>query len=459
MKVKEVLTGVVAIGLTAAISIGATMAYLTDTDEDVNVMTLGNVYIDQIEQERVDDEENQTELTDFEQNRPMLPSVYEGDEIPMAPDTDWVVPGDPAWSVVEDNTNVIDKFVTVKNTGKSEAYVRTIFAFEEDSSLIHFVTNGDNITEGATWTWEWIDGTATIDGDSYKLAVATYTQPLAAGETTIPSLKQVYMDKTADNDYCDQFGNTYDILVFSQAIQTAGFTGTDDPAGDATVALDTGFGDITTTSHPWNSNPVVYESAALQTALANGGTVVVGENITVTDAADTAKNVITEDTTVNFANSTLKLDIPDADSSTANWIGIDVQGGNVVFEGTTGGVTTANNGELYAVYVRNGATLTINGGSYIGGTSAVHVKEGTLIINGGYFESQAWVGEPGYTSDPYLINVTDANYGTTANVIIQGGSFLNWNPATSGDGNFVADGYTVVEEAVAEGTLYTVVPA
>ena len=76
MKLKKVLLGATAVALTAAVSIGATLAYLTDTDEDVNVMTLGNVYIDQIEQERVDDTDAQTELTDFEQNQPLLPAVY-----------------------------------------------------------------------------------------------------------------------------------------------------------------------------------------------------------------------------------------------------------------------------------------------------------------------------------------------------------------------------------------------
>ena len=46
MKIKKIIAGFLAVSLTAAVSIGATLAYLTDTDEDVNVMTLGNVKID-----------------------------------------------------------------------------------------------------------------------------------------------------------------------------------------------------------------------------------------------------------------------------------------------------------------------------------------------------------------------------------------------------------------------------
>ena len=244
MNLKKIILGTTAIALTAAVSVGATLAYLTDTDEDVNVMTLGNVYIEQIEQERVDDTDHQTELTDFQDNKPLLPAVYPGDSIDWADESEWVVPGDEAWKIVQDNDNVVDKFVTVKNTGDSDAYVRTLIAFEEDFSLIHHVGNGPDITEGATWEWEWLDGTFEYEGATYSLCVVTYTDVLPAGETTIPSLKQIYMNKAATNEYCEQFGDSYDILVYSQAVQSAGFD-------DATTALNEAFGEISVTANPW----------------------------------------------------------------------------------------------------------------------------------------------------------------------------------------------------------------
>lgn len=455
MKLKKALIGATAVALTAAVSIGATLAYLTDTDEDVNVMTLGDVYIDQIEQERVDDKDNQTELKEFEQNQPMLPAVYPGSFIPWAPADEWVVPGDEAWRVVEDNTNVIDKFVTVKNTGKSDAYVRTIFAFEKDNDLLHAIMNDENTPGDATWIWDWDIGSIELDGVEYILAEAVYTGAVAPGKTTIPSLKQVYLDKVATNEDCEKLGDTYDILVFSQAVQTEGF---DSIIAGPAAALDEAFGDITPANNPWVNKESSYAPAAkgVIPALAEGGKVTLSSDVTVTDEAAASKNVINKDTTLNFGSNTVTLDIPGATSATANWVGVNVEGGNVVFEGADGGVTCADNGELYAVYVRNGANLTINGGSYIGGTTAVHVREGVLTINGGYFENLVEGG--------YLINCTDANYKAgTAQVIIQGGSFLNWNPANNaaeGAGtNFLAPGYTVVEEAVADGILYTVVPA
>ena len=456
MKLKKVLLGATAVALTAAVSIGATLAYLTDSDEDVNVMTLGNVYIDQIEQERVDDDAAQDQLTDFEQNQPMLPAVYPGSEIPMAPADEWVVPGDEAWSVVEDNSNVIDKFVTVQNTGESDAYIRTIFAFEEDSSLIHRVVNSDNITEGATWIWEENVGTIVLDGTTYSLYVATYTEAVKPGVTTIPSLKQVYMDKSATNEYCEKLGATYDILVYSQAVQADGF---DSVISGADAALNEAFGDIDSTNNPWVNGNSSYAPASkgVIPALAEGGKVTLSSDVTVTDEAAAAKNVITNDTELNFGGNTVTLDLPDATGATENWVGVNVNGGNVVFDGAEGGITTADNPELYAIVVRNGANLTINGGKYIGGTSAISVTAGTVTINGGYFANQTDDAE-------YLLNCYDSAYNNgTASIIVKGGSFLNWNPAANaaeGAGtNFVAPGYTVIEEAVADGILYTVVEA
>ena len=53
---KKIISWLLVIAVTAALAVSGTMAYLTDTDEDVNVRTIGNVHIEQIEQERVDPE-------------------------------------------------------------------------------------------------------------------------------------------------------------------------------------------------------------------------------------------------------------------------------------------------------------------------------------------------------------------------------------------------------------------
>ena len=113
---KSTLIMLLSLVLAVAIGVGSTMAYLQDTDEDVNVMTLGNVYIDQIEQERIDSEKLPTaegNLKEFSQYKPLYPAVFDGSSIPW----DAASEADQAWKVVENNENVVDKFVTVKNTG------------------------------------------------------------------------------------------------------------------------------------------------------------------------------------------------------------------------------------------------------------------------------------------------------------------------------------------------------
>ena len=90
------------------------------------------------------------------------------------------------------------------------------------------------------------------------------------------------MKATATNEDVEKIdGNkngTYDILVVSQAIQVAGFA-------DAETALNAGFGDITTTNHPWTEGvnvPVIVSSADDMYAALNAGEkdlVVVGATI------------------------------------------------------------------------------------------------------------------------------------------------------------------------------------
>ena len=52
--VKKMLLSVVALASVAALSIAGTVAYLQDSDSDVNVMTLGNVSIEQHEYQRAE---------------------------------------------------------------------------------------------------------------------------------------------------------------------------------------------------------------------------------------------------------------------------------------------------------------------------------------------------------------------------------------------------------------------
>ena len=105
--------------LTVAVSISSTLAYLTSQDGDVNVMTVGNVKIQQNEQDR--------KGNDFQQGQMLLPMVGDTskkDEL-----------GYPAAE------NYIDKIVTVTNTGSTTAWVRTLIAIPQFEYAEHDGTN------------------------------------------------------------------------------------------------------------------------------------------------------------------------------------------------------------------------------------------------------------------------------------------------------------------------------
>ena len=98
--------------------------------------------------------------------------------------------------------------------------------------------------------------------------------------------------------------------------------------------------------------------------------------------------------------------------------------------------------------------LTIENGTFLGGTSVASVTKGNLTINGGEFSVNPYQG----TVYTYLINCYDASYKNgTATVAITGGTFHNWNPennAAEGEGtNFCPKGYKAFE---GENETYTV---
>ena len=212
---------------------------------------------------------------------------------------------------------------------------------------------------------------------------------------------------------------------------------------------------------------VVDEAYEFKKALATGGNVTLKENITVTDSSLEALNVISSDTTVNFGDKTFTLDAPYTGGP--NWLGIRINSGNVVFNGTTGGITVANTadnganiGEFYDVVLgttKDPANLTINGGRYIAGTSAVSVNKGTLTIEGGYFKALCGNAK-------FLLNCYDANFKNgSAKIIVKGGTFVNFNPSEYyGEPNqpisLVAEGYKVDSKVIdANTTEYSVVCA
>ena len=247
---KKALAWLLVLAMTAALAVGGTLAYLTDTDEDVNVMTVGKVKIDQLEYERVEAEtrDDDAVVQEFHDNKPLYPAVIDKDKFNWETNenyVDWEQIGKEDYTSgiwnPENINNEVDKMVFVKNKGDFDAYVRTVIAFEagnyetldEFRSKVHL-----NLNE-TDWTWEWTEVPVSIGEGSYFVATATYNKVLAPGALTEISLSQIALDPSATNEDVAGFGETYQVLVQSQAVQADGF---DDPE----TALTEAFGTIPT---------------------------------------------------------------------------------------------------------------------------------------------------------------------------------------------------------------------
>ena len=238
-------------------------------------------------------------------------------------------------------------------------------------------------------------------------------------------------------------------------------TGTEAPTIDLGVKL-------TATQTPYENDSFdnQYDKNAasfdeLKDAFANGGTIKVSKDINTNNSDDTAnaRMIISKKTTLNLDAKIISPD--NMENNNTNFCALIVDADTTINASDNGGIDTGKNGG-YALNVRNGATLTINGGDYYGGGTAVQVQKGTLVINGGKFACEPY-SDPKY-GNKFLINCIDAAYKDgSAKIIIKGGTFVNFDPSDSASenphGNFVADGYKVVSETQSNGDIwYTVVP-
>ena len=263
---------------------------------------------------------------------------------------------------------------------------------------------------------------------------------LSAGATSEALTIKGHMQESAGNDYMNESIDGIAITVYA--------------------TQDTVESDSFTNQYDKNATYPVANVTELKEALTNGGVVAVTKDIHTNNSEDTAEAriVISQPTTLNLEK---KIITPNnMGNNGTNFCALIVDADTTINAGENGGIDTGVNGG-YGINVRNGATLTINGGYYYGGGTAVQVQEGTLIINGGTFACEPY-SNPTYGYN-FLINCLDGAYKNgTAKVVIQGGTFINFDPSNctaEGAGtNFVADGYKVVSQTQTNGDVwYTVV--
>lgn len=300
-KTKKAMSMLLVVTLIAVIAVGGMLAYLQSSDSDVNVMTLGNVEIEQHEFERATNDAGEYEtidvdgitsykLKDFTQGKPLYPFVGEVengyDSIPVR--LAQLGHNSRGGMDVFPAANVQDKFVVVENTGKSDAYVRTIVGFEAGSVAEEDWYKIVKYSAHFTWkeTQDWF--VAEVDGNNYYFVEFVYNgygdvqHPngvLTPGDYTYNNLAQVYMFDTATNEDVEALdGNNngvFDIKVLSQAVQTNGFE-------NAKTALDTAFGAFNATNvAKWFGKVVT--PAVVETADELIGALESGEDIILTD--------------------------------------------------------------------------------------------------------------------------------------------------------------------------------
>ncbi len=210
---KKKLTAIaLVVALLAVAVIGGTLAYFTDTDSAKNTFTVGNVKIDLIEQEKTEQG-----LVAFEQDKLLVPGK-------------------------SNDGNAVSKIVTVKNTGRNDAWVwvdlkipaylvSNEYPTNESKNALHWNSYGcfnveynsgnywglaikDGIVDAAHKVTDtnmvavedglWYDydyvGRETIGEVEYVVIRTKMQNTLPAGKVSLPCLAQVYMDWRVTTD-------------------------------------------------------------------------------------------------------------------------------------------------------------------------------------------------------------------------------------------------------------------
>ena len=236
---KKILALCLVVALAVTAVVGGTLAYFTDTDNETNTFTIGNVDID-------------------------LQETFDPDNAVLRPGSQ--------------STNKIEKKVWIENTGTEDAYVwyewyipsalDSIDGSTGTNNVLHVNSNGstwDNYRENSKYwaegqtealpleqTWdhdpevelnlqvgpEGFIRTETIDGIEYNVYLVLYHGVLAPEAKTTVAMNGAYLDSKVDNAI-DENGNVYytingdridydftngvNIIVKAYGIQAAGF--------------------------------------------------------------------------------------------------------------------------------------------------------------------------------------------------------------------------------------------
>jgi predicted ribosomally synthesized peptide with SipW-like signal peptide len=194
---KKIIAMLLVVVLCCSVSVGLTLAYLTDRDSEANIFTVGDVEIDLTE--------------DFEQGATLLPGldITKRPVITNTGDNDaWV------WMTVAIPTDLDVYNGTAEGSSEniihwnylgatSEEYIseERIVKAVADGYLPDGTTYADIVASNSTWDCEnTLLYQEEIDGVSYNVYTLLYNKILTPNEVTLPSLVKVYLDARVDID-------------------------------------------------------------------------------------------------------------------------------------------------------------------------------------------------------------------------------------------------------------------
>ena len=252
MKKKTILVAAIAVMLVAALVVGGTLAYFTDTKTETNTFTMGNVSIDLNEQQK-----GENGLEKFEQNKQLVPGKSNDgnavSKIVTVTNTSehndawvWVELKIPAYLVSKDypkdesknalHWNSYGCFNVEYNSGNYWSLATSDGIVGAD----HKVTNPKMVAvEDGLWNdYEYV-GTVKEGDTDYVVIRTTMENTLPAGKTSLPCLAQVYMDwRVTTNEDGTQYilpagdpistAASWKVIVTAYAIQADGFNSVDE---------------------------------------------------------------------------------------------------------------------------------------------------------------------------------------------------------------------------------------
>lgn len=280
-------------------------------------------------------------------------------------------------------------------------------------------------------------GTVTIEGGEFKVSESKY------GTTYLLNL----------------MGNS-DSSIIVKGGKFYGFDPANNEAENPAVNfVADGYISVEVEENVWEVMPAtetieVASAAALEDVLVQGGSAVLTDDIAIEKSL-----VIADD-----KSATLDLNGNDITVNTdSNELG---EGDAIIVYGdlTINGEGTVT-GNTRAVWARSntGATVTINGGTYVGSTKAacevIYASgNGQIVINDGDF-SATNINEGDFAAPQYAVLNLHGNGKDGANITVYGGTFHNFDPANNISENpvqsFVAEGYASVKTS---DEVYEVVP-